>query len=1174
MKLYLSILFALILVLSVTQTAQAANTYVNINASADINDTTIALWAGATSYLKNWGAHSTTFTFGLGNLSTTNLAVILLYGNFSKYIPSNAEIVSANVTLTQISSCGGSAGSVRTIAVNRMLVGWTEGTGDADAGVVGNASFAYNTSTSSWINGNFSTADYDIANTMGSTSITCGTAASYTWNLTNTTIQGMINGTYTNYGVVFRMTTALAGADAGAFDMKELGTYPQVPHFEILYNIPVPPELNITITSPTNSTYFNIHQILNVAANGTVSTWWYKLNTGANITFIPNSTFVAPIGSNKLTVYANDTSGNIVSNTVYFTVDPSTDVTPPTVNITSPVNTTYYTNNISLNVAYSEPINATWYSLEVQNPSSFSKYRIITPTSDVSQTDYQLFVNVTYDSDMQIDFSDVRFYSSLTNESSYLPYCLGSGCGTDWTNNKSAEIVNGSYATGFVRVPVINGVTPIYEKYGNSTLAYGGNPESVFPFFDDFNGASINASKYISISGTFSQSGGILTGVGTEVWTRLISGHNGTEGLLLETMIQTGSTTDAESFALGYANLTPIVADEGLDFVSINLCPTECDSSHWNSTLAFASWYLPETQFINNSIWQTNKDYSVSILVNSTAGFTSYGQVNNTRKYVYHNVDNISQMGISLEVYRGTWKWYFVRERKFHEPQPTYSTGSELSLSSPVVNQTFSPNITITAANGSNHLIVWANDSSQNYGFSEVYFTLVPALHPVGIYLSSPADNANYSTPNQPTFSFFIIDAVDASVSCTLYLNGTAVRTNSTVLNNTVTSMTSNVTLTGGLDHNDYTWYVNCSDSTPMTNQSETRHLTEYVHKPELYILAPNDNSNYVSPNQPTFTFGILDAVDNFTSCTLYINGTPAKTNTTVFNNTITSLTSNFTLTGGTGHNDYYWYINCTDATPTTNQSITRHLTEYTFPTVHVTDPNRVYSTYLIPLNITTNQPTANFTYIATNINTSISTGNVSFSPNATINLSVLGNGHIDLIVYESLYGTIVSETVSHLVFGIDTTNPLIFLTYPTNNSIIVGTNITIYGTAENLNLSSVTVNDTSWGFNLGTLTSWKFNNANLSYGHHSLLFKVNDSIGHDTFMQLEFTNQATPPSPPITGAIPLVADSLMATILAAGGLISMLAMAFTERMSIKTVVVSMVFLIIVVVLAAQFMLM
>lgn len=81
----------------------------------------------------------------------------------------------------------------------------------------------------------------------------------------------------------------------------------------------IPP--TITIYSPENTTYSDITQIdLNVSANETIDSWNYSLNGGANMSFNPNTTINVISGQNNITVWANDTIGNIGSTTVYFYV--------------------------------------------------------------------------------------------------------------------------------------------------------------------------------------------------------------------------------------------------------------------------------------------------------------------------------------------------------------------------------------------------------------------------------------------------------------------------------------------------------------------------------------------------------------------------------------------------------------------------------------------------------------------------------------------------------------------------------------------------------------------------------------------------------------------------------------------------------------------------------------
>ncbi len=74
----------------------------------------------------------------------------------------------------------------------------------------------------------------------------------------------------------------------------------------------------IKVMSPLNQSYITTQVELNVTASES-ATWWYSLNSGANVTFTPNTTITPSTGSNNLVVYANDSAGNIVSASVSFT---------------------------------------------------------------------------------------------------------------------------------------------------------------------------------------------------------------------------------------------------------------------------------------------------------------------------------------------------------------------------------------------------------------------------------------------------------------------------------------------------------------------------------------------------------------------------------------------------------------------------------------------------------------------------------------------------------------------------------------------------------------------------------------------------------------------------------------------------------------------------------------
>lgn len=86
----------------------------------------------------------------------------------------------------------------------------------------------------------------------------------------------------------------------------------------VIIRYPLP---SISITTPTNSTYYNNPGIiLNTSSIAvTISSWFYSLNGLQNISFNPGSNITATIGSNCVTIWANDTLNNWYKATSCFT---------------------------------------------------------------------------------------------------------------------------------------------------------------------------------------------------------------------------------------------------------------------------------------------------------------------------------------------------------------------------------------------------------------------------------------------------------------------------------------------------------------------------------------------------------------------------------------------------------------------------------------------------------------------------------------------------------------------------------------------------------------------------------------------------------------------------------------------------------------------------------------
>ncbi len=126
-------------------------------------------------------------------------------------------------------------------------------------------------------------------------------------------------------------------------------------------------------------------------------------------------------------------------------------------------------------------------------------------------TDYQVKVDVTYDTDMQSDFDDIRFVDS--DDSTPLSH---------WREDYTAL----ASATFWVKVPSIpSGNKTIYLYYGNDAASSASDGDATFIFFDDFDDASLGAAwTFTQIGGaigSYAESGTVirLTGTNTgDLW--------------------------------------------------------------------------------------------------------------------------------------------------------------------------------------------------------------------------------------------------------------------------------------------------------------------------------------------------------------------------------------------------------------------------------------------------------------------------------------------------------------------------------------------------------------------------------------------------------------------------------------------------------------------------------
>ena len=145
-------------------------------------------------------------------------------------------------------------------------------------------------------------------------------------------------------------------------------------------------------------------------------------------------------------------------------------------------------------------------------------------------------------------------------------------------------------------------------------------------------------------------------------------------------------------------------------------------------------------------------------------------------------------------------------------------------------------------------------------------------------------------------------------------------------------------------------------------------------------ILVSPANNTWTTQNNDTLSFEFYYTGANATaSCELFINNVLVAENTTVYNNTNTSLFSNTTISEGTST----WFVNCTNDTTTVQSGINNLKVDRTYPTIVIYSPqNTTYSTTSLWLNYTYNETNADTCWYEYNgTNTTITCGqNQSFT--------------------------------------------------------------------------------------------------------------------------------------------------------------------------------------------------
>ena len=169
----------------------------------------------------NYGSCSRLYT-GLGSSSRARSLVIFDLSS----IPAGSTIVSAKLVMTKT---GGSNTTATNIGVHRITNQWTENTGSC-TGKSAPANWNQRRTSTNW-----TTAGGDFNATAEST-IAVAANAAYTWDVKNL-VQGWVNGTYSNFGLMLKRTTE-GTSNQKYFASSEATTASQRPKLDIVYEGP------------------------------------------------------------------------------------------------------------------------------------------------------------------------------------------------------------------------------------------------------------------------------------------------------------------------------------------------------------------------------------------------------------------------------------------------------------------------------------------------------------------------------------------------------------------------------------------------------------------------------------------------------------------------------------------------------------------------------------------------------------------------------------------------------------------------------------------------------------------------------------------------------------------------------------------------------------------------
>lgn len=423
-----------------------------------------------------------------------------------------------------------------------------------------------------------------------------------------------------------------------------------------------------------------------------------------------------------------------------------------------------------------------FYYLDPWWNSTWTKKQEMNLTHSTSLTDFETLVKVTYDSDMQSDFDDIRFLNGA--EDTELPFCI-------LNKTDSTEM--------YVRVKADSNSTGVinYMYYGNPTASSGEDCQATYLFWDDFESGSINATKWT----TDAQDGSVVnitngklymynqggSGFNREVWAYGNVFVNAASGdYIFETSSFWATAQQYNYPAVGWDNGTAINQVNGGDNAYL-----------WNHENQWKYRAMDDFVFTDQTLSIT-APVSVQIVWNSTSEI-----------YYYLNNSNVFRLTTNIP----------------DDDMTAFMKSHHHNLQTTSPQETLMEDVLIR-----NYALV---EPEANFGSEEE--ETEPNNAPQ--YFEDFTNNT-YQSTQAKNITLWFTDDLDSNVTVDLYLNDVLNLTNDTVFNNTNT--TFEIT---GLSEGNHTYYLNVTDSSNSSNNTDFYTIVVDLTSPVIILNSPTNNS-------------------------------------------------------------------------------------------------------------------------------------------------------------------------------------------------------------------------------------------------------------------------------------------------------------------------------------------